>query len=826
MSEELNIGNLTPIDIEEDLKRSFMSYAMAVIVSRALPDVRDGLKPVHRRILYSMMELGVTPDKPFRKSARIVGDCMGKYHPHGDSSVYDAMVRLAQDFSTRGLLVEGQGNFGSVDGDGAAAMRYTEARLSKLSMEMIRDLDKETVDFYPNFDETLMQPEVLPSRFPNLLVNGSSGIAVGMATNIPPHNLGEVIDGVVHMIDHPDCSIDELMQFVKGPDFPTGGVTLGRRGIYDAYHEGRGRIVVRAKSEIEEMAGNRQRIVVTEIPYMVNKARLIEKIAELVHEKRVDGISDIRDESDRSGMRIVIELKRDVNANVVLNYLYKHTQLQDTFGAIMLALVDGEPKILSLKQAIFHYLKHQEDVIRRRTRYELDKAEARSHILEGLLIALDHIDEVIALLRASRTIPEAKAGLTEKFGLSEKQAQAILDMRLARLTGLERERVEEEFAELQKLIAYYRQVLESERMVLDIVKSEILEIRQRFSDGRRTEISALDGEIDMLDLIQEEDMVITLTHYGYVKRLPKATYRAQRRGGKGIIGTATREEDFVEQLYVTSTHDPIMFFTNRGRAYQLNCYEIPEAGRTARGTAIVNLLQLEGGEKVQAMLPVPAEKVAGHYLIMATRKGTIKRTELSEFVNLRRSGLIAIVLREDDDLIGVALTDGTRDVLLGTRRGMAIRFEETDMRPIGRAAMGVKSIELDEDDEVVAMSIVEVGAQVLSITELGYGKRTEIEEYRVQGRGGKGIKAMNLTEKNGLLAGQLLVSEDEDILIITDDGTVIRTPVSAVSTLGRNTQGVRIMRVQENCKVVCVARAEAEEEDEGDNCSCAESGEE
>ncbi|OPZ67358.1 MAG: DNA gyrase subunit A [Firmicutes bacterium ADurb.Bin467] len=826
MSEELNIGNLTPIDIEEDLKRSFMSYAMAVIVNRALPDVRDGLKPVHRRILYSMDELGLQPEKPFRKSARIVGDCLGKYHPHGDSSVYDAMVRLAQDFSTRGLLVEGQGNFGSVDGDGAAAMRYTEARLSKLSMEMIRDLDKETVDFYPNFDETLMQPEVLPSRFPNLLVNGSSGIAVGMATNIPPHNLGEVIDGVVHMIDHPDCSIDELMQFVKGPDFPTGGVTLGRRGIYDAYHEGRGRIVVRAKSEIEEMAGNRQRIVVTEIPYMVNKARLIEKIAELVHEKRVDGISDIRDESDRSGMRIVIELKRDVNANVVLNYLYKHTQLQDTFGAIMLALVDGEPKILSLKQAIFHYLKHQEDVIRRRTRYELDKAEARSHILEGLLIALDHIDEVIALLRASRTIPEAKAGLTEKFGLSEKQAQAILDMRLARLTGLERERVEEEFAELQKLIAYYRQVLESERMVLDIVKSEILEIRQRFSDGRRTEISALDGEIDMLDLIQEEDMVITLTHYGYVKRLPKATYRAQRRGGKGIIGTATREEDFVEQLYVTSTHDPIMFFTNRGRAYQLNCYEIPEAGRTARGTAIVNLLQLEGGEKVQAMLPVPAEKVAGHYLIMATRKGTIKRTELSEFVNLRRSGLIAIVLREDDDLIGVALTDGTRDVLLGTRRGMAIRFEETDMRPIGRAAMGVKSIELDEDDEVVAMSIVEVGAQVLSITELGYGKRTEIEEYRVQGRGGKGIKAMNLTEKNGLLAGQLLVSEDEDILIITDDGTVIRTPVSAVSTLGRNTQGVRIMRVQENCKVVCVARAEAEEEDEGDNCSCAESGEE
>jgi DNA gyrase subunit A len=814
MSEGYNIGNLTPIDIEDDLKRSFMSYAMAVIVSRALPDVRDGLKPVHRRILYSMMELGVTPDKPFRKSARIVGDCMGKYHPHGDSSVYDAMVRLAQDFSTRGMLVEGQGNFGSVDGDSAAAMRYTEARLSKLSMEMVRDLDKETVDFYPNFDETLMQPEVLPARFPNLLVNGSSGIAVGMATNIPPHNLGEVIDGVVHMIDNPDCTIDDLMQFIVGPDFPTGGVILGRRGIYDAYHEGRGRVVVRAKSEIEEMAGNRQRIVITEIPYMVNKARLIEKIAELVHEKRVDGISDIRDESDRQGMRVVIELKRDVNANVVLNSLYKHTQMQDTFGVIMLALVDGEPRVLSLKQVIEYYLKHQQDVIRRRTRYELDKAEARSHILEGLLIALDHIDAVIALLRASRTVADAKAGLMEKFGLSERQAQAILDMRLARLTGLEREKVEQEFAELQRLIAHLRNVLADERMVLDIIKDEMLEIRGRFADARRTEISALDGEIDMLDLIQQEDMVITLTHYGYVKRLPKATYRAQRRGGKGIIGTATREEDFVEQMYVTSTHDRIMFFTNRGRVYQLYCYEVPEAGRTARGTAIVNLLQLDGGEKVQAMLPVPDEKIEAHYLVMATKLGIIKRTEISEFVNMRRSGLIAIVLRDEDDLIGVALTDGGRDVLLGSRGGMAIRFHETDMRPIGRAAMGVKSIELDDGDEVVAMSIVEDGAQVLSITELGYGKRTEIDEYRTQMRGGKGIKAMNLTDKTGLLAGQMLVYDDEDILIITDDGTVIRTPVSSISTLGRNTQGVRIMRVQENCKVVCVARAEAEDDDD------------
>ncbi|MGN1005392.1 MAG: DNA gyrase subunit A, partial [Aristaeellaceae bacterium] len=611
MADEKNIGTLLPLDVEEELKKSFISYAMAVIVTRALPDVRDGLKPVHRRILYSMSELGYTPDKPYRKSARIVGDVLGKYHPHGDSSVYDAMVRLAQDFSIRYMLVDGQGNFGSVDGDGAAAMRYTEARMSKLSLEMVRDIDKETVDFYPNFDETLMQPAVMPSRYPNLLVNGSSGIAVGMATNIPPHNLGEVVDAVVYMIDHPDCSVDDLMQFVKGPDFPTGGVILGKRGIYDAYHEGRGRIIVRAKSEIEDMGGNRQRIVVTEIPYMVNKARLIEKIAELVHEKTVDGISDIRDESDRDGMRIVIDLKRDVNANIVLNYLYKHTQLQDTFGAIMLALVDGEPKILSLRQIIHHYIEHQEDVIRRRTQYDLNKAEARSHILEGLIIALDNIDEVVRMIRASRTAQEAKTGLMERFGLSDRQAQAILDMRLQRLTGLERDKIEAEYAELQKQIAYFRAVLADEQLVLGIIRDEILEIRDKFADERRTEISALDGEIDMLDLIEEEDMVVTMTHYGYVKRLPKTTYRAQRRGGKGVIATTTREEDFVEQMYVTSTHDPILFFTNKGRVYQMNCYEIPEAGRTARGTAIVNLLQLSPGEKVTTMLPFPAEKSEG-----------------------------------------------------------------------------------------------------------------------------------------------------------------------------------------------------------------------
>ena len=814
MADEFNIGKLTPLNIEDELKKSFISYAMAVIVTRALPDVRDGLKPVHRRILYSMNEMGITPDKPYRKSARIVGDVLGKYHPHGDSSVYDAMVRLAQDFSIRYTLIEGQGNFGSVDGDGAAAMRYTEARLSKLSMEMVRDIEKETVDFYPNFDETLMQPAVMPSRFPNLLVNGSSGIAVGMATNIPPHNLGEVIDACVHYIDNPDCTVDDLMQFVKGPDFPTGGVILGKRGIYDAYHEGRGRIIVRAKSEIEEMSQGRQRIVVTEIPYMVNKAKLIEKIAEMVHEKAVEGISDIRDESDREGMRIVIELKRDVNANVVLNTLYKHTQLQDTFGAIMLALVDGTPKILSLRQMIHHYLEHQEDVIRRRTQYDLNKAEARSHILEGLIIALDNIDEVIKLIRSSRTGQEAKEGLMSRFGLSERQAQAILDMRLQRLTGLERDKIEAEYAELQKMIAYYREVLANEGMVLGIIKDELTEIKRKYADERRTGISALEGEIDMLDLIAEEDMVVTLTHYGYVKRLPKATYRAQKRGGKGIVGATTREEDFVEQMYVVNTHDTLMFFTNRGRVYQLNCYQIPEAGRTARGTAIVNLLQLDAGEKVKALLPVPAEKVAGHYLIMATKNGVIKRTELSEFTNLRKSGLIALVLREDDELIGVALTDGSYELLLGTRDGMAIRFPETDMRPIGRAAMGVKSIELNPGDEVVDMCPVFPDMKVLSITENGYGKLTEVDEYRVQSRGGKGIKAMNLTPKTGRLTCQLLADEAEDILLITDDGTIIRVPVGSISTLGRNTQGVRLMRVAEESKVVCVARAEAEEEQE------------
>ncbi|MDL2318617.1 DNA gyrase subunit A [Eubacteriales bacterium OttesenSCG-928-A19] len=802
---------LVDINLEEEMKRSFISYAMAVIINRALPDVRDGLKPVHRRILYAMHELGMTPDKPFRKSARIVGDVLGKYHPHGDSAVYDAMVRLAQDFSTRYMLVEGQGNFGSVDGDDAAAMRYTEARLSKSAMEMVRDLEKETVDFYPNFDETLMQPSVMPSRYPNLLVNGSSGIAVGMATNIPPHNLGEVIDGLIHLIDHPDCTVTDLMEHIKGPDFPTGGIVLGKNGIYEAYTTGRGRIITRARTEIEPMTANRSRILITEIPYMVNKARMIEKIAELVHEKRLEGISDIRDESDRDGMRIVIELKKDVNAAVVLNYLYKHTQLQDTFGVIMLALVDGEPKLLTLKQALYHYLEHQKEVIVRRTRYDLDKAEARAHILEGLLIALDNIDEVVHIIRSSHQTSEARTRLMERFGLSERQSQAILDMRLARLTGLERERLEEELAALRKTIEYLRAVLANDYMVLDIIKEEILEVRRRFADPRRTELTALEGEIDPADLVQEEDMVVTLTHFGYVKRSPKSVYRTQNRGGRGVTGLSTREEDYAEKMLVVSTHDDLMFFTNRGRVYMIKCYEIPEASRTAKGTAIVNVLPLDGGEMVTAMVPIPMD-MDGYNLVMATRQGSIKKTELAEFANLRRTGLIAIILRDEDELIGVELTRGEDELLLGTRNGMAIRFPETDIRVMGRASIGVRSIALEKDDQVISLAKVEPGALVLSITTGGYGKRTDIDEYRVQTRAGKGVHAMRLTNKTGLLAAQLLVHPGMDLMLITDDGTIIRTPADDISKLGRNTQGVRLMRVGEGAQVVGVALAEPDEE--------------
>ena len=801
---------LIPLDIEHELKNSFISYAMAVIVSRALPDVRDGLKPVHRRILYAMTELGMTPDKPFRKSARIVGDVLGKYHPHGDTAVYDAMVRLAQDFSMRYMLVEGQGNFGSVDGDSPAAMRYTEARLSKMAADLTADLDKQTVDFYPNFDETLMQPEVLPSRFPNLLVNGSGGIAVGMATNIPPHNMGETIDAVVYMLDHPDCSVADLMNIIKGPDFPTAGLLMGLNGIKSAYLTGRGRIIMRARTEIEPINANRSRIVVTEIPYQVNKARLVEKIAELVHDKRVDGISDLRDESDRKGMRIVIELKKDVNPQIVLNTLFKHTQMQETFGVNMLALVGGVPKVLNLREMIYYYIEHQKDVIIRRTRYELGRAEARAHILEGLLVALDHIDEVISLIRAAKTGAEAKEGLMTRFGLTEKQAQAILDMRLQRLVGLERDRLREEYAELEKTIAYLRDVLSSDELVRGIIRKEILVIRDKYADPRRTEIVPVANEIELADLIQEEDMAVTLTHFGYIKRVTADTYRAQKRGGKGITGMTTREEDYAEQIFVTSTHAELLFFTTRGRMFKLTCYEIPEAGRTAKGTAIVNLLQLDGGEKVTTVIPVDENQ--GGNLVMATKNGVIKKTALSEFSNMRASGLIAVTLREDDELIDVALTDGTRELLLGTRQGMSIRFHEDNIRLMGRSAMGVKSMELDPGDEIVSMSVVHEGTQVLTVSENGYGKRTPVEEYRVQSRGGKGIKAMQLTDKTGLLAALMLVREEEDVMMISDDGTIIRTAVADISTQSRSTQGVRMMRLAGDSRVVAVTATEKVEE--------------
>ncbi len=802
-----------PLNIEEEMQKSFISYAMAVIIDRALPDVRDGLKPVHRRILYSMDEQGFTSDKPFHKSARIVGDVLGKYHPHGDSSVYDAMVRLAQDFNTRYLLVEGQGNFGSVDGDSAAAMRYTEARLSKLSDEMLADINKNTVDFGPNFDETLMQPKVLPCRFPNLLVNGSGGIAVGMATNIPPHNLGEVIDAYVAMIENRDISVEELMAYIPGPDFPTGATIMGTAGIRQAYRTGRGKIVVRAKAEIEEMHGGKSRIIVTEIPYQVNKARLVEKIAELVHDKRVEGISDLRDESDRNGMRIVIELKKDVNANVILNQLYKHTQMQDTFGVIMLALVDGEPKVLNLREMLSHYLTFQEEVVTRRTQYDLDRAKERLHILEGLIIALDNIDEVVEIIKKSPSSPIAKERLCERFGLSEKQAQAILDMRLARLTGLERDKIMDEHGELVKIVAHYEAILADEGLLLGIIKEEILEVRRRYADPRRTEITLATDDIDLDDIIQEEDMAVTLTHLGYCKRIALDTYRAQNRGGKGIMGQTTREEDFVEHLFVTSTHSHIMFFTNTGRAFKLKCYNIPEAGRTAKGTAIVNLLQLQGGEKITAMFPVTKE-AEGEYLVFATRGGVIKKTPMSEFDNIRKGGLIALGLREGDELIGVMLSTGDDEFLVGTRRGKCIRFHEDDVRAMGRTATGVRSILLDEGDEVVDVNRILCGATVLSITERGMGKRTPEDQYRRQSRGGKGVIATAITEKTGELACMKLCDGTEDIMMIRDDGTIIRMPVEQISITSRNTQGVRLMRVDEGTRVVSVALVPHDEENE------------
>lgn len=799
-------GRILPINLVGEMKRSFISYAMAVIISRALPDVRDGLKPVHRRILYAMDELSMQPDKPFRKSARLVGDVLGKYHPHGDKAVYDAMVRLAQPFSTRYPLVEGHGNFGSVDGDPAAAMRYTEARMSRLTLEMLRDLDKNTVDFYPNFDETLMQPAVLPARYPNLLVNGSNGIAVGMATNIPPHNLGEAVDACAAMIDNPDITIDELMNYIPGPDFPTGGVIMGDVGIRHAYFTGRGKILVRAKSEIEQYKADRSRIIVTEIPYQVNKAKLVEKIAELVHEKRVDGISDLRDESSRAGMRIVIELKKDVNANVVLNNLYKHTQLQDTFGVIMIALVNGEPKVLNLREMLYHYTAHQKDVVTRRTQFDLDKARERLHILEGLMIALDNIDEVIAIIKASANGAEAKERLIARFGFSERQAQAILDMRLQRLTGLEREKLEAEYGELKRTVEYLASLLADEGKLMGVVKDEMLEIRRRFADPRRTEITKIVEDIDMDDIIQEEDMVVTCTHHGYIKRIAEATYRTQRRGGVGISAGATREEDFLEDIFVTSTHSYIMFFTNKGRAFRIKCYSIPEASRTAKGTPIVNLLQLQTGEFVTAAFPI-GRQTEGGYLVLCTRQGVIKKTPLSDFSNIRKGGLIAQNLREGDELISVALSAGDDEFIIGTRDGMSIRFSEQDVRSMGRNASGVRAIKLSEGDCVVDMSMVKPGSCVIAITENGMGKRTEEDAYRVQGRAGKGIIAMNITEKTGKLVCLKVSEGNEDLMLIRDDGVVIRVPVDTISVISRNTQGVRLMKIDEGHRVASVALA-------------------
>lgn len=799
-------GRILPINLVGEMKRSFISYAMAVIISRALPDVRDGLKPVHRRILYAMDELSMQPDKPFRKSARLVGDVLGKYHPHGDTAVYDAMVRLAQPFSTRYPLVEGHGNFGSVDGDPAAAMRYTEARMSRLTLEMLRDLDKNTVDFYPNFDETLMQPAVLPARYPNLLVNGSNGIAVGMATNIPPHNLGEAVDACAAMIDNPDITIDELMNYIPGPDFPTGGVIMGDVGIRHAYFTGRGKILVRAKSEIEQYKADRSRIIVTEIPYQVNKAKLVEKIAELVHEKRVDGISDLRDESSRAGMRIVIELKKDVNANVVLNNLYKHTQLQDTFGVIMIALVNGEPKVLNLREMLYHYIAHQKDVVTRRTQFDLDKARERLHILEGLMIALDNIDEVIAIIKSSANGAEAKERLIARFGFSERQAQAILDMRLQRLTGLEREKLEAEYGELKRTVEYLASLLADEGKLMGVVKDEMLEIRRRFADPRRTEITKIVEDIDMDDIIQEEDMVVTCTHHGYIKRIAEATYRTQRRGGVGISAGATREEDFLEDIFVTSTHSYIMFFTNKGRAFRIKCYSIPEASRTAKGTPIVNLLQLQTGEFVTAAFPI-GRQTEGGYLVLCTRQGVIKKTPLSDFSNIRKGGLIAQNLREGDELISVALSAGDDEFIIGTRDGMSIRFSEQDVRSMGRNASGVRAIKLSEGDCVVDMSMVKPGSCVIAITENGMGKRTEEDAYRVQGRAGKGIIAMNITEKTGKLVCLKVSEGNEDLMLIRDDGVVIRVPVDTISVISRNTQGVRLMKIDEGHRVASVALA-------------------
>lgn len=802
--QERNDGKIIERDIEKEMRTAYIDYAMSVIVSRALPDARDGLKPVHRRILYAMHEDGITADKPYRKCANTVGSVLGRYHPHGDSSVYDAMVRMAQDFSMRYMLIDGHGNFGSVDGDGAAAMRYTEARMSKISQYMLTDIEKNTVNFMPNYDDRLQEPTVLPARIPALLVNGSSGIAVGMATNIPPHNLSEVINGIIKIIDEDEVTDEDLMSVIKGPDFPTEGIILGIEGIKQAYKTGRGKITLRAETDIEEMSGNRQRIIVSSLPYQVNKANLIKAISDLSKEKKVEGISECRDESDRKDkVRVVIELKRDANAQVVLNQLFKHTQMQTTFGIIMLALVNGEPKILTLRQCLDCYIDHRKDVILRRTQFDLDKALARAHILEGLKIALDYIDEVIQIIRSS--YDDAKERLMERFGLSDIQAQAILDMRLKTLSGLQREKIEEEYKQLMELIEHLRAILNSERLVFDIIKEELLEIKDKFGDDRKTKIVAAEGEIDLEDLIKEEQCVVALTHFGYIKRMPIDTYRSQRRGGKGITGIATREEDFVKQIFTASTHDTILFFTNKGKLYKLRGYEIPEAGRTAKGTAIVNLLSLDPGEKVSAVIPIQ-NFAEGKYLLMATKNGLIKKTALKEYDTTRKTGLQGITLKDEDELIGVRLTDGEDNVVLVTRNGLCITFDEKDVRPIGRVSQGVIGIRLDDDDEVIGMESVIVGgkATLLAITENGFGKRTELDEYRVQKRGGRGVITYKITPKTGKLVGVRIATEDDDVMLITDTGTIIRLKVKEVSILGRSTQGVTLMRTNDGGKVVSI----------------------
>lgn len=815
--------HIIPVDIEAEMKQSFIDYAMSVIIDRALPDIRDGLKPVHRRILYTMHISGFTPDKPYRKSVATVGEALKSFHPHGDAAVYDSLVRMAQDFSLRYPLVDGHGNFGSVDGDSPAAMRYTEARMSKIATEMLRDINKDSVDFKPNFDDHEIEPIVLPSRFPNLLVNGSSGIAVGMATNIPPHNLTETINGIIQTIDKPDIDNNELMEYIKGPDFPTGGIILGKKGIRDAYTTGRGRVVVRAVTEIETHNGNRQRIIVTELPYQVNKARLLEKIAQLVKDKRLEGISDLRDESNRLGMRMVIELKRDANANVVLNQLFMNTQLQDSFNVNMLALVqnpDGkfEPKVVNLKETIVHYIRHQEEVIRRRTQYDLEKAEARAHILEGLKIALDHLDEVIHIIRHSRTEALAKENLMERFGFSEKQAQAIVDMRLGRLTGLEQEKLEEEYQDVLAKIAWYRDILSKPELVDSIIKEELTDIKNRYGDERRTNITFDTDDIEMEDLVDDEDIVVTLTQYGYIKRTSIDAYKSQKRGGKGITGLTTREDDFVTNIYTTSTHHYLLFFTNKGRVYKLRAWNIPEAGRQAKGTAIVNLLEMDADEKINAVITITGEE-KNMYLFMATCGGMVKKTPLEQYENIRKGGLLAVSLIDDDELIEVRLTDGSHDILLITKNGMSIRFKEKDVRPMGRTSQGVIGIRLDEDDEVISMLRYNEDTTLLVVTENGFGKRTELEEYKVQVRGGKGILTYKVTEKTGILIGAKLVDEEDDIMLINMDGNIIRMHVDEISILSRVTQGVTLMRTNEENKVVSIARItkemkEAEEESE------------